>query len=70
MKAVRPRQSARREASRDADIAAVETHLQEFLGMAIRIKAEADARKGAVTIHYRTLDQLDLICQRLTGGDL
>lgn len=64
------RQGARREAAHDADIAAVESHLQEFLGMTIRIKAEADARKGAVTIQYRTLDQLDLICQRLTGGDL
>jgi ParB family chromosome partitioning protein len=63
------RGSARRGAH-DADIAAVETHLQEFLGMVIRIKTEADPRKGTITIQYRTLDQLDLLCQRLTGGDL
>lgn len=69
-KPVRARPSAKRHAAHDADIAAVETHLQDFLGMAIRIKAEADPRKGAITIQYRTLDQLDLICQRLTGGDL
>ena len=69
-KPAQPRSSAKRHAAHDADIAAVETHLQEFLGMAIRIKAEGDARKGAITIQYRTLDQLDLICQRLTGGDL
>ena len=31
---------------------------------------DADPRSGAVTIRYRTLDQLDLICQRLTGGGI
>ena len=56
--------------AKDADIAAVQTHLGEFLGLPVRIKTDADPRKGAVTINYRTLDQLDLICQRLTGGDL
>lgn len=56
------------DAAQDADIAAVQNHLEEFLGMAVRINADADPRSGAVTIRYRTLDQLDLICQRLTGG--
>ncbi len=56
------------EAAQDADIAAVQNHLEEFLGMAVRINADADPRSGAVTIRYRTLDQLDMICQRLTGG--
>ena len=64
------RSGERRRGAHDADIAAVETHLQEFLGMVIRIKTEADPRKGTITIQYRTLDQLDLLCQRLTGGDL
>ena len=61
---------ATREPAKDADIAAVQTHLEEFLGMAVRIKTDSDPRSGAVTIRYRTLDQLDLICQRLTGGDI
>lgn len=52
----------------DADIIAVQNHLEEFLGLSVRIAADADPRSGAVTIRYRTLDQLDLICQRLTGG--
>jgi ParB family chromosome partitioning protein len=52
----------------DADIRAVESHLEEFLGLPVKIAADADTRSGAVTIRYRTLDQLDLICQRLTGG--
>lgn len=53
-----------------ADIVAVQGHLEEFLGLPVKIKADPDPRSGAVTIRYRTLDQLDLICQRLTGGDI
>lgn len=55
---------------KDADIAAVQTHLEDFLGMNVRIHTDGDPTSGAVTIKYRTLDQLDLICQRLTGGDI
>lgn len=53
-----------------ADIAAVQGHLEEFLGLPVRISTDADPRSGSVTIRYRTLDQLDLICQRLTGGGI
>ncbi len=59
-----------RESGEAADIAAVQSHLEEFLGLSVRINADADPRSGAVTIRYRTLDQLDLICQRLTGGGI
>lgn len=61
---------AARDPARDADIAAVQRHLEEFLGLSVRIRTDTDPRSGAVTIKYRTLDQLDLICQRLTGGDI
>ncbi|MBY6219139.1 ParB/RepB/Spo0J family partition protein [Qipengyuania aquimaris] len=54
----------------DADIAAVQGHLEEFLGLPVKIKTEGAPGTGTVTIGYRTLDQLDLICQRLTGGDI
>ena len=54
----------------DADITAVQSHLEEFLGLPVRIKADSDPRSGQVTIRYKTLDQLDLICQRLTGGEI
>jgi ParB family chromosome partitioning protein len=66
------RRSARvaRDPAKDADIAAVQRHLEDFLGMNVRIKTDNDPRSGAVTIRYRTLDQLDLVCQRLTGGDI
>lgn len=64
------RARAERDAAGSADIAAVQAHLEEFLGLSVRINADADPRSGAVTIRYRTLDQLDLICQRLTGGGI
>lgn len=57
-----------RNPTEDADIVAVQGHLEEFLGLPVRIQADADPKSGAVTIRYSTLDQLDLICQRLTGG--
>ena len=57
-----------RDAMHDADIAAVERHLEEFLGLPVKIASDTDARAGSVTIRYRTLDQLDLICGRLTGS--
>lgn len=56
-------------AADNADIAAVERHLAEFLGLEVRIKAEADPSRGQVAIRYTSLDQLDLICQKLTGGE-
>ena len=58
------------DATDDADIAAVQGHLEEFLGLPVKIKTEGAPGTGTVTIGYRTLDQLDLICQRLTGGDI
>ncbi len=71
-----PRDTARQQAGKtdgtrsNADIEAVERHLEEFLGMSLKIKPDADPRSGAITIRYKTLDQLDLLCQRLTGGEI
>ncbi len=64
------RARSERDPASSADIAAVQSHLEEFLGLSVRINTDADPRSGAVTIRYRTLDQLDLICQRLTGGGI
>lgn len=68
--ATQRRVRSERDSANSADIAAVQAHLEEFLGLSVRINADADPRSGAVTIRYRTLDQLDLICQRLTGGGI
>ncbi|VVT03537.1 ParB/RepB/Spo0J family partition protein [Erythrobacter sp. EC-HK427] len=59
-----------RDPAQDADIAAVENHLEEFLGLPVKIITDEDPRSGSVTVKFRTLDQLDLICQRLTGGGI
>lgn len=53
----------------NADIIAVQRHLEEFLGLPVKIKADADPRTGQISIRYSSLDQLDLVCQRLTGGE-
>lgn len=55
------------DAGSNADIEAVERHLEDLLGLKVKITAEANQRSGSVTIRYGNLDQLDLICQRLSG---
>ena len=60
------RASARNAAGvHDADVAALERQLGDVLGLRVKIAAKGSA--GTVTLHYSTLDQLDLVCQRLTG---
>jgi len=48
-----------------ADIAALERQLGDLLGLKISIRH--DTSGGSVTLAYSTLDQLDMICQRLSG---
>ena len=52
-------------ASPDADIAALERQLGDMLGLAVRIAHNGEG--GMVTLSYSSLDQLDMICQRLSG---
>ena len=54
----------------DADILAVQQHLEDFLGLKVQIKCDADPKSGSISIRYKTLDQLDMLCQRLTDGDI
>jgi ParB family chromosome partitioning protein len=49
----------------DADVAALERQLGDILGL--RVKVAARGGSGTVTLHFSTLDQLDLVCQRLSG---
>ena len=48
-----------------ADIAALERQLGDLLGLKVAIKHSA--KGGHVTLAYSSLDQLDMICQRLSG---
>ncbi len=49
----------------NADIAALERQLGDVLGL--NVKISFGEKGGALTLAYSTLDQLDMICQRLTG---
>lgn len=49
----------------DSDIAALERQLGDILGL--KVKIAYGGSNGAVTVGFSSLDQLDLICQRLTG---
>ena len=49
----------------NADIAALERQLGDVLGLNVRISF--GEKGGTVTLAYSTLDQLDMVCQRLTG---
>lgn len=49
----------------NADLAALEQHLGDALGLKVRIAHGQGG--GTLTIDYATLDQLDMVCQRLTG---
>lgn len=61
------RGSARRLAAggRDADLLALQKQLGDLLGLKITIQHSHGA--GQVAVHFSSLDQLDLICQRLSG---
>lgn len=55
--------------NRDPDIVAVERHLSELLGIGVAIQY-AGGGKGALTLKFASLDQLDMICQRLSGESI
>ena len=56
--------SGPRRAAKDADTAALESDLEDALGMRVGIADRGGA--GELTIRYGSLEQLDEICRRLT----
>jgi ParB family chromosome partitioning protein len=65
----RDRTSKPSQDSASADIRAVENHLGDLLGLKVRISQKTASGAGSVTFEYGSLDQLDMLCQRLTGED-
>jgi ParB family chromosome partitioning protein len=49
----------------NADLDALERQLGDILGL--RVQVSHKGQGGAVMLHYSSLDQLDMICQRLSG---
>jgi ParB family chromosome partitioning protein len=58
--------SGPRKPAKDADTAALETDLEDALGMRVDIADRGGA--GELKIRYASLEQLDEICRRLTRG--
>ena len=60
-----PAERARRQAATpvDADLAALERQLGDMLGLKVQVAHNGTG--GTVTLHYISLDQLDMVCQRL-----
>ena len=51
---------------KDADIEALEQHLADILGVKVDI-SHGEGGGGTLSLRYSTLDQLDMLCQRLSG---
>lgn len=49
----------------DADLEALERQLSDMLGLKVQVKHAGAG--GTVVLSYSSLDQLDMICQRLSG---
>jgi ParB family chromosome partitioning protein len=49
----------------DADLDALERQLSDMLGLKVQVTHKGQG--GTVTVQYSSLDQLDMICQRLSG---
>ena len=49
----------------DADLDALERQLGDILGLKVQVTHKRQG--GSVSLHYSSLDQLDMICQRLSG---
>jgi ParB family transcriptional regulator, chromosome partitioning protein len=58
-------QRSRKAGAADADLLVLERQLGDLMGLKVTIAAKGSA--GSVQLHFATLDQLDLICQRLSG---
>lgn len=52
-----------------ADIAALESQLADLLGLKVKITF-TPAGSGTIALDYSTLEQLDMVCQRLTGDSI
>jgi ParB family chromosome partitioning protein len=64
-KPARERQGKLEYKGSSTDIDALERQLGDMLGLVVKISHRPDG--GAVALHYTSLDQLDMICQRLSG---
>jgi ParB family chromosome partitioning protein len=53
--------------AKDPDISALEQHLADILGLKVDIAHDSGGAGGSLVLRYSNLDQLDMLCQRLSG---
>ncbi|MFU8880809.1 MAG: ParB/RepB/Spo0J family partition protein [Rhodobacterales bacterium] len=61
----RPKPKDRAPSEKDADTRALEADLSANLRMKVSIQHEAGLESGVVTVRYASLDDLDVLCQKL-----
>jgi ParB family chromosome partitioning protein len=64
---VAPDSTRHRTSSRDPNLMALEGQLAEAIGSSVTITVGEVPGTGVVSMNFASLDQLDLICQRLSG---
>lgn len=62
------RKGARKTSEKTADTRALENDLSANLGMKVSVDHQDGVENGAITISYKTLDELDELCRMLTIG--
>ncbi|MFX0542320.1 ParB/RepB/Spo0J family partition protein [Roseovarius sp. S4756] len=63
-----PPRKSRIAGSKDADTRALEDDLSANLGMKVSVDHKAGSEGGAISISYKTLDELDELCRILSTG--
>jgi len=66
-----PTAQKKRETSKpekDADTRALEQDLAAAIGMAVSINHDAGMQSGGLTVHYKTLEELDELCRILSAS--
>lgn len=61
-----PTKTSRSSAEKDADTKALESDLSAALGMQVRIDHRAGGESGVLTVQYKSLDDLDTLCGKLS----
>lgn len=64
----RPRKRSARAADKDADTRALEGDLSAMLDTKVSIEHEPGGERGRLVIQYNSLEKLDELCNRLSGG--
>ena len=60
--------SAKPKTEKDADTKALEGDLSASLGMKVELAHKPGQEAGQMTVHYKSLDDLDELCRKLSGS--